>query len=68
MKKGLFFILLLSMMAISCVENPQPTADQKDQQQQERMTTEAQRQAGMPAIHNYQEKKLLKMIFSTSLS
>lgn len=39
------------------------TADDKDAAKQEQMQKEGQAQAGMPGVHNFQEKKLLKMIY-----
>lgn len=60
MKRVMIAVLACSLFA-SC--NVQPTPDAVDRQQQKGMQAEAQRQAGMPAIHNFQEKKLLKMIY-----
>jgi hypothetical protein len=60
MKKIASFLIASALLA-SC--NVNPTPDSVDREQQKTMQTEAQRQAGMPAIHNYQEKKLLKMIY-----
>lgn len=41
----------------------QPSSDQIQRQQQERILMEGTSQIGMPAIHNFREKKLLKDIF-----
>lgn len=57
----LILSILISIFISGCDE--QPTADEKDRAQQEQLLKEAQRQTGMPAIHNFQEKKLLKMIY-----
>ena len=64
MRKTLLFLLsgfILSLTIASC--DYQPSADEIDQQKQESALKEAQAQAGMPGIHNYQEKKTLKMIY-----
>lgn len=54
-------ILLFALFIISC--NNTPTADAKDTQRQELLQTQGQAQAGLPAITNFQEKKLLKSIY-----
>lgn len=61
MKKSIL-TLLVSVLLFSC-ENYQPTADDKAQQAQEVLQQQGQAQAGLPAIHNFQEKKLLKQIY-----
>jgi len=61
MKKVLLGLALVVML-VSC-EQQAPTADEVDRVKQERILEEGQRQTGMPAIHNFQEKKLLKMIY-----
>jgi hypothetical protein len=58
--------LLISLFAVivcltSCQLNS--TADARDEAQQEQMLSEAQRETGIPAVHNFQEKKLYKMIY-----
>ena len=53
--------LVLMVSLVSC--DYKPTADEIDQKKQEQSLQEAQRQTGMPAIHNFQEKKLLKQIY-----
>lgn len=54
----------LSMLGASgCIEEPAPKADALVQQQQEKSMREAVRQTGLPAIRNYQEKKMLKMLY-----
>lgn len=55
------FILMMSLLLFSC--DDKPTADQTDADRQEQLQKEAQAQAGLPAIHNFQEKKQLKMIY-----
>ena len=60
MKKVLFVLIIMSAF-ISC--DYKPSADEIDQKKQESLLSEGQRQLGMPAIHNFQEKRLLKQIY-----
>ena len=60
--KKVLFASLIALLLVSCGEY-QPTADEKDRLQQEKALQEAQRETGLPAIHNFQEKKLLKQIY-----
>ena len=60
MKKYLF-VLCVSVFMISC--DYKPSADDVDRQKQEQLQQEGQAQTGLPAIHNFQEKKLLKSIY-----
>lgn len=56
-------MLILSIAFISCDESIQkPNADKVQQKQTEQSLSEANRQIGMPAIVNFQERKLMKMI------
>jgi len=57
----LLFAFIFSL--ISCTESVNRTADNIDAEKQKVMQKEAQAQAGMPAIHNFQEKKILKQIY-----
>ena len=61
MKKIILGLVLVAGL-VSCGQI-EPTPDRKDAEQQKQMLAEGQRQTGMPAIHNFQEKKLLKMIY-----
>lgn len=69
MKKILYFFNLLFiasflMLVISCSNEPvKPSADQEQQKQTEEAMREGNRQTGMPAIINFQEKKNLKWIY-----
>lgn len=47
----------------SCDANTLPTSDQKINQQQETLAREAASEVGMPAIVNFQEKRMAKMIY-----
>lgn len=58
MKKFLL-LLMLAGVIFSCED----TTDKKQRKQTEKMVSEAQRRLGMPAIKNFQERKLMKMIF-----
>lgn len=61
--KRMFIVLAVALLTMNasgsgCMDE----AGRKDSLAQEQLMLEAQAQAGMPAIHNFQEKKLLKMI------
>jgi len=66
--KKIFRILLVAFLSIGlfvfvgCEE----TADQKQSEQTETMMTEANNQIGMPNIANWQQKKLMKLIYELS--
>ena len=57
----LMLIVAVIMIAAGCNE-PQNKSDKVLNQQQEQLMQEANRQVGMPAIKNFQERKLLKMV------
>lgn len=62
MKKLL--ILTVCLVLIGCSDGPvKVTADQKQTEATARSMEEAERQIGMPAITNFQERRLAKMIF-----
>ncbi len=64
MKKTILFlttVLLLIIGLLGCVEGE--SSDQKQANATERNLSELNRQVGMPNIANYQQKKLMKMIF-----
>lgn len=54
---------LLTMISVvsACDDRPQ-TSDQIQQQQQEGILAEGTSKVGMPAIHNFRERRLLKML------
>lgn len=59
----LFTLLLLSTILISCNMEPKPpTADDVQAKKTEQSLSEANRGIGMPAINNFQEKKLFKQV------
>ena len=51
------------VLLISCNEGQVPSADIDVQIQQEQQMREANAQTGLPAIVNFQEKKMLKMLY-----
>ncbi len=55
-------LMIAVVLAVGC-NTTAPTADKMQTQQQEKMLSEAQREIGMPNIVNFQEKKLLKLIY-----
>jgi hypothetical protein len=65
MKKVMFLMIgLIALVMTSCEPSQQaPNADREQQVQTERAMQESNRQVGMPAIINFQEKKNLKWIY-----
>lgn len=67
MRKLVFlFITCITLSIAGCVEEPKGVprkADTVQRQRTEQSLAEADRQIGMPAIVNFQERKLAKMIF-----
>ena len=64
MKKIILMLIMVMTISISCDKvKKTKTADDKMAEQTERSMSEANRQVGMPAIVNYQERSLAKMIF-----
>jgi hypothetical protein len=61
--KRLLLIIILSMCLVSCDQESSSSADDKMTAIQGQMEQQALAQTGAPAIHNFQEKKLLKMIY-----
>lgn len=64
--KSIKYISLLSVFlcltAESC-DTPQPTAEQKQTAKTTQSLNEADRQLGMPAIINFQEKRMMKELY-----
>ena len=58
---GLTLVMLITMSNSSC-DNDKPSSDQILNNKQEQLMNEGNRQVGMPAIKNFQERKLLKQI------
>jgi hypothetical protein len=66
MKNVMFLMIgLIALVFTSCdsIPTPKPSADKELQQKTELVMQEANRQVGMPAITNFQEKKNLKWIY-----
>lgn len=64
MKKLTFLLVaLMALVFMSCEQHATPTADKEQQVQTEIAMAEAQREVGMPAIINFQEKKTVKWIY-----
>jgi hypothetical protein len=59
MKKSL--LLALTLLVSGC-DNSQPSSDQKQSHEQERILQEGTAQTGMPSIKNFRERKILKHI------
>jgi hypothetical protein len=55
-------VLFCLLTAESCMDGQKPTSDQIERNSQEKLLQEATRQIGMPAIKNFRQKKLVKMI------
>lgn len=64
MKKLLLILVMLSTMTLnSCLDVGKPSAEQEMTTKTNQAMAEANAQVGMPAIKNFQERKLAKMIF-----
>lgn len=65
MKKVLFLLVVLFLTFVGCLEDEVRTtsSDEVQRAQTEQMLSEAQRQIGMPNIKNFQQRKLMKMIY-----
>lgn len=58
-----FLLVLMALTFIGCDDMNKPSADSITAEKTERAMGEANRQVGMPAIVNFSEKKLAKMIY-----
>jgi hypothetical protein len=58
----LLLLLVMALFFVACEPAPK-TADQITQQKQEKQMQEAEAQSGLPAVRNFQEKKMLKMLY-----
>lgn len=56
------FLILAACVALSACEERPPSSDQVQRRQQEQLSAEGNAQVGMPAIVNFQEKRMAKMI------
>lgn len=55
-------ILCMVLPLVGCTDNA-PKADEMIQRRQEKAMQEGVAQTGLPAIHNFKEKKMLKMLY-----
>jgi len=62
MKKIIIVLLLGCIAVIGCIKE-EDSADMKQTQKTKKLMSEAQRQIGMPNITNFQQRKLMKMIY-----
>lgn len=62
MKNFVFIIGIISLFAMAGCENRPPSSNEALASKQEEIMNEANRQVGMPAIKNFQERKLLKTV------
>lgn len=61
MKRILFAIMfVLSLLALTACTNP--TSDEVQQSQQEQLLQQSNQQTGMPDVHNFFERKMMKSI------
>ena len=64
MKKIMFIMCALVVgLLVGCVEEQAPKSDNIIQKQQEASMREMVSQTGLPAIKNFQEKKMMKMLY-----
>jgi hypothetical protein len=62
MKKTILLLCVAALFA-SCNTPNNQSADEIDQHKQEALQKEATSEIGMPDIHNFQEKKMVKMLY-----
>jgi hypothetical protein len=62
MKKSIWFLIIILGLPIMLSGCGNPTAAQRERQQQEVISQQAISQVGMPAVKNFREKKMLKDI------
>ena len=63
MKKVNLLLIITAFFFMSCEDKPKNTADNDMAKLTAEAMNEANKQVGMPAIKNFQERKLAKMIF-----
>lgn len=56
-------IAAIVLLFTSCDVPTNQSADKTDQQRQEKLQEQGSAQIGMPAIHNFQEKKMVRMLY-----
>ncbi len=66
MKKTMFLVMVMiivSFLMFGCDEITRNEADNKQTEQTEKMMVELNNQIGLPNISNFQQKKLMKMVY-----
>ena len=63
MKKIFFLISMVLILFMSCDDSYNQSSDDIARKQQEQILAQGNAEAGMPAIVNFREKKLLKLIY-----
>lgn len=60
MKKTILILIASAALLAGCIQD---NSDDTDRDKQEVLIRQGQAQAGMPAIHNFTEKKMVKMLY-----
>jgi hypothetical protein len=60
--KKILFIVMISMFGLTFETCDKPSSDRVAREQQEKILKEGISQVGMPAIKNFREKRMMKMI------
>ena len=60
MKK--LFLVFVAIMLQSCIFNDRTDSDKNLAKQQEKLMQEANREVGMPAIKNFTQRKMMKIL------
>lgn len=63
MNKFLSVLIIVAFLFLSCKENKQSSAEQMQTKKTDQILDEINRQVGLPNISNFQQKKLMKMIY-----
>ena len=63
MKRVLLGLVVVAGLCVGCLDDGEPKSDQLIQRQQEAAMRESVAQTGLPAISNFQEKKMLKLLY-----
>jgi len=63
MNKTILILIASAALFLAGCNLPSQSADEKDQSRQERIQAEGQAQAGLPDVHNFTEKKMVKMLY-----
>jgi hypothetical protein len=63
MKKTVLIFIASAAMFLAGCTNMENSSDEVDTQNQQKLQKEAQAETGMPGIHNFTEKKMVKMLY-----